>query len=127
MNWKPRRIAGKAVVLGALAYASLVMALAPSAYAAGTRAGAAVPTNPSTNAPVLAGGSATPWTLNLPAQAACSGDTASQGFHVYSFIVPAAVDPGTLTFDPSNGPSQGFPLVDNTGSAYLAANTATTT
>ena len=78
--------------------------------ASGTRAGDAVPTDPSTNATVTSGGSSTAWTLKLPGGAACSGDTATQAFHVYSFVVPAAVDPGTLTFNPSTGPSQGYPL-----------------
>jgi hypothetical protein len=87
-----------------------------------------VPTNPSNNQPITSGGSATPWTVKfVPATATCSGDTASQGYHVYSYIVPSSVDPGTLTFDPSNGPSQGFPLVDTSGSPYMAKNTAVTT
>jgi hypothetical protein len=127
MKWKPRGIASKAIAIGVLVYASLVVGLAPAALAAGTRSGDAVPTNPNTQAPVTSGGSATNWTLNLPAQASCSGDTASGGFHVYSFIVPATTNPGSLTFNPSTGPSSGNPLVDNSGSAYIAANTAQTT
>jgi hypothetical protein len=107
--------------------ACTIVGLASSAFAAGTSAGNAVTTNPATNASISSGGSATSWTLNLPGHASCSGDSATQGYHVYSFIVPAATDVGTLTFNPSTGPSSGNPLVDSTGSAYMAANTAVTT
>jgi hypothetical protein len=127
MKWKPRSIAGKVIAVGVPAFTTVVMGMAPAASAGGNRGGDAVPTNPSTNASVLSGGSSTQWTLNMPSGAACSGDSASQGFHVYSFIVPVAVDVGTLTFNPSTGPSKGFPLVDNLGSAYIAANTAAVT
>jgi hypothetical protein len=127
MKWKPRSIAGRAIAVGVLAFTTVVVGMAPAASAAGIRSGDAVPTNPMTNAPVPNGGSSTSWTLNLPTQASCRGDTASQGFHVYSFIVPVAVDVGTLTFNPSTGPSQGFPLIDNIGSPYIAANTAAVT
>jgi hypothetical protein len=125
MKWKPRTIAGRAMAIGMLVCSSaVVMTSAPAAFANGTSSGDAVPTDLSTNAPVRSGGSSTAWTLNLPAQAACTGDTARKGYHVYSFIVPAAVDPGTLIFNPSTGPSTPSPLVDTTGSAYMAANTA---
>jgi hypothetical protein len=110
-----------------LVLTAVVVGMAPAASANGVSAGSAVTTNPGTNAPLLSGGSATTWTLDLPAQAACAGDTANQGFHVYSFIVPIGTDPGTLTFNPSTGPSSGFPLVDTTGTAYIAANTAVNT
>jgi hypothetical protein len=115
------------MAIGMLVYAAVALGLTPAAFAGGTRAGDAVPTNPQNNTQVTSGGSSTPWTLKLPSKASCSGDTATHAYHVYSFIVPASVDPGTLTFNPSTGPSQPSPLVDNTGSAYMAANTAQTT
>ncbi len=131
MKRKPRSIASRAIAVSAVAViacAGLIVGLAQAAFASGgVRAGDAIPINPATLAAIPSGGSATAWTLRLPAQAACSGDTANQGYHVYSFLVPTSVDPSTLTFNPSTGPSSGFPLVDTTGSAYLAANTATTT
>jgi hypothetical protein len=112
----------------ALLVAGTILVFSTSgADAAGTSSGAAVPTDPTQNTPLTSGGSSTTWTLNLPAQASCSGDTASQGFHVYSYVVPSGVDPSTLTFNPASGPSQGFPLVDVSGSAYLANNTAAVT
>ncbi len=111
-----------------LALAVVVLGgLAPVASAAGSRAGDAIPTNVATSGTVRSGGPSTPFTLSLPSGAACSGDTATHGFHVYSFIVPSNIDVGALTFNPSTGPSQGLPLVDITGSAYMAANTASTT
>ena len=115
-----------AVMVGCVV-AALFLFGTTSAGADGTNGGAAVPTDPGDNLPLTTGGSATSWTLNLPAQAACSGDTASGGFHVYSYVVPSSVDPATLTFNPSTGPSSGNPLVDTTGTAYMAANTATIT
>src|SRR5262249_44177329 len=117
----------RAIAIGALVCVSAVVGLAPAAFANGTRAGDAVPVNPGNNAPVTSGGSSTAWTLKLPSGAACSGDSATHAFHVYSFIVPASVDPGTLTFNASTGPSTGNPLVDSSGTAYLATNTAQTT
>jgi hypothetical protein len=99
---------------------------APAAMAAGVNSGTATPTNPSNNTAILSGGQATNWTLVLPSGAACSGDTANGGYHVFSYIVPGSVDPGSLTFS-ANGPSQGFPLFDTTAAPYTAKNTAVTT
>jgi hypothetical protein len=127
MSWKPGRIASRAVTVGLLVCAVVIGASIPASFAGGTRSGDAVPTDPQSNASVTSGGSSTAWTLKLPSGAACSGDTATHAYHVYSFIVPAAVDPGTLVFNPSTGPSQGLPLVDATGSSFMAANTAQTT
>src|SRR5262249_28279422 len=129
-KWKPRSFAAKVIALAALVLTTVVVGLAPAASAAGIRSGDAAAINPSTNLVVPSGGSSTSFTLGLPAvttQALCTHDTATFGYHVYSFIVPAATDPGTLTFNPSTGPSSGFPLVDTTGSAYVAANTAAVT
>jgi hypothetical protein len=53
--------------------------------------------------PVTDGGSALPLILTLPSGAACSGDSASGGYRVQTFMVPATVDPLTLKFG-SSGP-----------------------
>jgi hypothetical protein len=45
------------------------------------------------------GGSNTQFTLELPAGAACPGDSANDGYRVQSYMVPAAVDPLTVTFN----------------------------
>ena len=44
------------------------------------------------------GGSATAFTFQLPSGAACTGDSIG-GYRVQSYMVPAAVDPQTLTFN----------------------------
>ena len=46
--------------------------------------------------PLLSGGSTTPFTVALPTNAACSGDTATDGYHVYSYLVPEGTDVSTL-------------------------------
>lgn len=61
------------------------------------------PGAPTVGAPITSGGSATKFYLKVPANASCSGDTASGGYLVQSYMVPAAVNLAGLTFD-SNGP-----------------------
>lgn len=122
-----RTLAGRALTLGAVAYGGLAMT-ATGAYAAGTLAGAATVISPSTNQPLTSGGSGTTWTFQLPSQAKCSGDTATNGYNVYSYVTPVSVDPASLTFSPNGGPNQpagsfAYPLVDTTGSPYVAKNT----
>lgn len=81
------------------------------------------------------GTSATPFTLNLPAGAACAGDSANDGYNVTSYMVPASVDPSTLQFDPLTGPMpQGLgaafrqPLYEvGSGSAFTGRQTANAT
>ncbi len=48
--------------------------------------------------PLANGGSATVFGIRLPVGAACTGDSASGGYRVQSYVVPASVDPNTLTF-----------------------------
>jgi hypothetical protein len=121
MTWKPRRIAAKIGVSAAAAVTALCL-FTNSAFA-GAFAGAATVTAPDTVTKLTQGGSQTQWTLVLPQGASCSKDTATGNYHVFSFVVPKSVDPSTLTFS-STGPSQGFPLVDQFGNPYIAANTA---
>lgn len=80
--------------------------------------------------PLSGGASATPFSFLLPAGAACAGDSANDGYRVQSYMVPAAVDVGSLTFD-SAGPvpttiGSGFrqPLYTSTFSPYVNAQTA---
>jgi hypothetical protein len=113
--------------------ALLVVAGSVSLGLAGTTAasaspppnGAATITNPNTNAPLTSGGSTTVFTVDLPAQAACSKDTAANGYHVFSYLVTQATDPYTVTFG-SGTPSAGYGLIDGNG-YYGSANTAPTT
>jgi len=52
---------------------------------------------------LASGGSATAFGLRPPTGAACTGDTATGGYKVSSYMVPSSVDPATLTFD-NSGP-----------------------
>lgn len=71
------------------------------------------------------GGSATDFTLQLPDGAKCAGDSATDGYRVQSFMVPASVDPGALTFDAAgptpNGTGASFrqPLYDTNGAPLV--------
>jgi hypothetical protein len=47
------------------------------------------------------GGSAQPFTLMLPTDAGCAGDTTSAGYVVTSFMVPLGVDPAGVGFGPT--------------------------
>ena len=93
-----------------------------TAASASTLDGVATIANPSSLAPLASGGSATPFTVALPAGAACTGDTASGGYHVYSYLVKKGTALSAVTFVDS--PSAGYGFVDNTGTYYGAANTA---
>jgi hypothetical protein len=94
------------------------------AMAATGHGGAATIARPGTTAAgaLGSGGSSTPFTVVLPANASCSGDTAHDGYHVYSYLVPRGTDLATVTF--VNFPSKGYGLVDTTGRYYGAVNTA---
>jgi len=74
---------------------------------------------------LTSGTAATKWTLALPQGASCSGDTATNNYHIFTYVVPSTVDPATLHFGssgPDNNP-QAFPLVDDGGSPFIAGNT----
>jgi hypothetical protein len=97
--------------------------------APGSSAGSATILDPSSNQPLNSGGSQVVWTIGLPPQAKCTKDTATNAYHVFSYIVPSAVNPNSLSFT-STGPADptanalDYPLVDAFGSPYIAANTA---
>ena len=57
-----------------------------------------------------------------PAQSACSGDTASDGYHIYSYLVQAGTNLSSVTFE--GAPSVGYGLVNTSGTYYGAVNTA---
>jgi hypothetical protein len=101
-----------------------------SAYATGTQSGVATLVQSNGTTPLTSGDASTNFEINLPAQSHCSGDTANNGFNVYSFLALNSVNPGTLTFDSGNGPNNNvnaFPLVDSTGTPFNAENTAPVT
>ncbi len=96
-----------------------------AAGANGTIGGTATITNPSNNTALGSGGSTTTFTVAVPSGAACPGDTANGGYHVYSYLIQAGSDITGVTF--VNAPSSGYGFVDNTGSYYGPANTAINT
>jgi hypothetical protein len=112
---------GLATTIGAVLGVFLVCAPASAATLGGT----ATIADPSTNQPLASGSSTTSFTVTLPANAACSGDTATDGYHVYSYLVQKGTPVTGVTF--VNFPSTGYGLVDNTGTYYGKANAAITT
>lgn len=94
-----------AVMLTLSVWASLGPGLRPAVAAenAGTPL-IRVPSGlPNSGTALSSGGSATQFALTLPQGAACTGDSASGEFRVQSYMVPATVDPATLTFN-ADGP-----------------------
>ncbi len=97
---------------------------------ASTLDGTATIANPSGNTALSSGGSTTQFTVTLPAQAACDGDTASDGYHVYSYLVPEGTNPAAISFTtgvPADYPDAPSGLVTAAGKYYGGVNTASTT
>jgi len=114
-----------AVVLAlATAVAGLVLAIGGPAGAS-TLNGVATIASPGTTTPLTSGGSATQFTVSLPARAACDGDTASDGYHVYSYLVEKGTTLSSVTF--LSHPSEGYGLFESNGEYYGPVNTAVTT
>jgi hypothetical protein len=103
----------------------LALCAAPATAYASTLNGTATIADP-TDSPLASGGSATSFTVTLPAQAACTGDTASSGYHVFSYLVPQGTSPTAVSFT-SGDPSTGYGFFSSIGTYYGPANTATTT
>ena len=122
-------------VVAALASSAVLLPLlAPSvANAAGVLQGAAEVRNAGGAAVLNTGNSDTTFTLRLPAGAACTGDSANDGYRVQSYMVRASVNPSTLQFNAA-GPTPGGlgasfsqPLFTTASSGYVNANTANAT
>jgi hypothetical protein len=79
-----------------------------------------------TNVDPTSGTSSTQFNLSLPGTAECSGDTASDGYHVYSYVVPSSVNPETLSFASGAG-SSGAALIGTDGTPYEAVATGAVT
>ena len=90
---------------------------------AATVNGIATIASPGTTTPLASGGSATQFTVSLPPQAACSGDTATGGYHVFSYLAPQGDGPLRVSF-PGGVPIEGLGLVDTLGTYYGPVNTA---
>jgi hypothetical protein len=89
-----------ALLVGAAFLISLVgtVALTPSVADASVAAGSAVITMPGQPTPLDRGNGATLYGVGLPSGASCPGDSAHQGYHVFSYLVPEGVSPSTLSF-----------------------------
>jgi hypothetical protein len=141
-----RRIGAAAARTGAVGAAAMVLVTVwgmslsgvPQASAAATDAGPAQVVapfdgTPGAGQPLDAGGSATEFSLLLPTGAACTGDSANAGYRVQGYMVPAAVAPGSLTFDATgpvpNGLGASFrqPLYTALGSGFVDAQTSAAT
>jgi len=112
------------VVLGTAAL-PVVLPLSFGAASASTLNGEATITN-QTLSPLSSGASSTEFSVALSPNgatpASCTGDSASGGYHVYSYLVQAGTTISSLTF--SRYPSTGLGLVNNVGVYYGSANTA---
>jgi hypothetical protein len=116
----PRAVLGALLAVVAVVATLAVVEVTPAS--ASTLNAVATIANSDTLAPLYSGGSTTQFTVTLPANAACSGDTATDGYHVYSYLVPKGTDLSTVTF--IGTPSTGYGFVNNVGVYYGAANTA---
>ncbi len=131
-NRKPRRwfgVRSVVVATGLLVGAVAVTVAAPAVAGASTLDGVATIASPGTTTELASGGSTTQFTVSLPAQAACSGDTESDGYHVFSYLVKSTVAVTGITF-PDNLPNSAddqYGLVEADGTYWGAKNTAPST
>jgi hypothetical protein len=124
---------GLRVVIGLGTLALGAGALVGARPAGATSAGSLTVVDSSGQGNLLSsGGSATGFNLIPPVGAACTGDSASGGYRVQSYMVPSTTNPSTLTFD-SQGPVNAggtFPAplyLAGSGSPWVSNNTAVNT
>ncbi len=106
--------------------ATLAVATAGSSSAATLNA-VATPNDPSTGNFVGSGGSDTTFVLNLGTDPVCSGDSATDGYRVWSYLVKPTVNIDSLTFNQDTNASVGYGLYTSGGEYFGDANTAQTT
>ncbi len=94
---------------------------APAIAGAGAVAGSEAITRPGQLTPLDSGGSGTLYGVVLPSGASCPGDTAHQGYHVFSYLVPKVVSPASIDFK-TGFANKGFGYIAY-GSYYGAINT----
>ncbi len=117
-------VRSRALAAGLMAVGSLTaLSIAdPATASASTLNGVATLANPMTLAADTSGTSTTQFTVSLPASASCDGDTASSGYHVYSYLVPGGANISSLTFE--SFPSGGYGFVTPSGTYFGPINTA---
>lgn len=115
------KLAGRSAVVVAV----ITLCTAPAVSGAQTLGGTATITDTAGNA-LASGGSTTSFSVSLPSQAACSGDTTNDGYHVFSYLVPPGTSPTSISFA-TGDPSTGYGFFTSLPSYYGSANTAPTT
>lgn len=117
----------------ALVFVSAALLPVASANVAGAEAksGAAMIVDPKTGDALTSGGSQSTWALKLPrpTEDRCSGDSASDAFFSYSYLVSGSVAPDSLELNPDTGVSPvpgkiAYPLIDNFERPYISRNVA---
>ncbi len=116
---RPLRAAAGVLVALTLGLGALVAV--PGSAGAAT-AGAEVIVSPGTTKALASGGSRTPYGVVLPTGAACPGDTAHDGYLVYSYLVPESTSPTDVSFK-RGIPSRWYGYVAD-GAYFGAVNTA---
>jgi hypothetical protein len=97
----------------------------PATAGADAVAGSAAITQEGSLTPLNSGGSETLYTVALPSGASCPGDTAHQGYHVFSYLVPKGVSPASVNFKRGTA-DKGYGYISY-GRYYGAINTAENT
>ena len=120
---RPTRLASAACAFF-LAGSGVFLLLASGATAS-TLDGTATIETPESGTLTFPAASTAQFTVGLPTGAACTGDTATDGYHVYSYLVPRGTNVATVTF--VGQPSTGYGLFTSTGSYVGPINTAPTT
>lgn len=116
-------------VLSGVAAMAVAASVAPFTTVA-PAAAAGTPQNPGADVTPTSGNSETALRVLLPSGASCPGDSANADWRVQTYMVPASVDPGTLTFGSAGpepgglGPSFRQPLFTTTGSPIIDQQTA---
>jgi hypothetical protein len=107
-----------------------LLTAAPSLADSSKSAGAATLIDAGSGHALASGGSLTTWTLQLPKppKSNCSGDSAHDGYYVYTYLVSSAIDPHVLRFNPDTGPDAvrgqfTFFLIDIRGTPHVATPT----
>jgi hypothetical protein len=123
------RLGLAAGLLVAAASAALAVAVGSTTAGASTLDGVATTAGPGTSSYLDAGGPETEFTVSLPAQAACSGNSRSDGYRVFSYLVKPSVNVSTITFRgglPDTSANQ-YGLVEADGTYWGDKNTAPST
>jgi hypothetical protein len=98
----------RAVVAVICAAGTVVMA-GPAWAASTVPVGTATIVSGSTGLPINSGGSATLYGINVPSGSKCQGDTAHDGYSVFTYMVPKGTDPASETY--TDVPAKGFGLI----------------